>query len=196
MVNYKGFEKDSAALNAYLQDLAGNPPADGSKKAEKLAYYINLYNAATVKLILQHYPLHSIKDIEKPWDRKWIQVGGKTLSLGEIEHDILRKMDEPRIHFAINCASYSCPNLRDEAFEADQLEMQLQQCTRDFINDPSKNKISKDLMVLSQLFQWYKDDFTHSDKLATYIDPFTEVAVERDARVKYMEYDWSLNESE
>lgn len=192
-VDYKSLKNDENKLDDYLGYLAGNVPS-GSDEKEKLAYYINLYNAATVKLILDHYPVKSIKDINAPWDKKWVQVGEKVVSLGHIEHKILRKMKEPRIHFAINCASYSCPKLLNEAFTASRLELQLQKVARDFVGDPSRNKITSDQLYLSNIFKWYGKDFTEKSTLAVYIDQLSDTAIAADAKIDYLKYDWSLNE--
>lgn len=194
-VNYRGFMKDSTALNDYLEHLGENAPAEDSGRNEKLAYYINLYNAATVKLILDHYPLKSIKDIKKPWDREWVKVGKATLSLGQIEHDILRKMKEPRIHFAINCASLSCPKLWNRAFTANELDEQLHMVTRGFVRDNTHNRISRDAVELSKIFKWYKGDFTEEGSLLEYIAPYTEIRPDHYARISYKDYNWSLNEA-
>ena len=131
-VNYQGFQKDSVRLNSYLETLVSNAPDPESwSEDEQLAYWINVYNAFTIKLIVEHYPVASIKDIgskiqipfiNSPWDIKFIVINGEKLDLNNVEHGILRKkFNEPRIHFAVNCASFSCPKLRNEAFEADKL---------------------------------------------------------------------------
>jgi hypothetical protein len=193
-VNYKGFKKDSAALNTYLDILAKNAPTNQWSKPEKLAYYINLYNAATVKLILDNYPLKSIKDIKSPWDKEWVIIGKKVYSLGDIEHKILRKMEEPRIHFAINCASYSCPKLINSAYLPLTIEAQLKAATFDFINDVTRNKITNNELQLSNIFKWYKSDFTTKVSLQEYIQPYSKTPIDTNAKVKYIDYDWSLNE--
>ncbi|HMB63936.1 MAG TPA: DUF547 domain-containing protein [Eudoraea sp.] len=192
-VDYKSLKNDKNKLDEYLGYLAGNVPS-GSDEKEKLAYYINLYNAATVKLILDHYPVKSIKDINAPWDKKWVHLGEKLVSLGDIEHKILRRMNEPRIHFAINCASYSCPKLLNEAFTSSQLELQLQKAARDFVGDPSRNKIASDRLQLSNIFKWYIKDFTENSALVVYIDQLSDTAIAADAKIDYLKYDWSLNE--
>ena len=140
-VDYEGFKTDRDKLTEYLIYLADHPIAENAPKDERLAYFINLYNAGTVQLILEKYPLKSIKDIFRPWGKDRIRYGGEMISLGDIEHKILRKMDEPRIHFAINCASYSCPKLQKKAFLASSMETQLEHAAIDFINDPTKNNI-------------------------------------------------------
>ncbi|MFK7813026.1 MAG: DUF547 domain-containing protein [Maribacter sp.] len=194
-VNYKAFQNDSAALNEYLNFLAENSPVKGWSKNEKLAYYINLYNAATVKLILDNYPTNSIKDIKNPWGKDWVKTGDGLISLGDIEHKILREMNEPRIHFAINCASYSCPKLLNKAFTASKMEAQLQSVTLDFINDKSRNIISKEKLQLSNIFKWYKKDFTENGSLADYIKPYTAIEIDADTNIDYLKYDWNLNEA-
>ncbi|MRI01793.1 DUF547 domain-containing protein [Kriegella sp. EG-1] len=192
-VNYAAFKTDKVDLETYLDQLNKNSPSDTWSKNEKLAYYINLYNAATVKLILDNYPLKSIKDINSPWDKKWVLVGGKKYSLGSIEHKILRKMDEPRIHFAINCASYSCPKLINTAFTADKMEAQLEAATIDFINDSSRNKISENNIQLSNIFKWYKTDFTDKSSLIDYLNKYAKIKASENAKLSYLNYDWGLN---
>jgi len=124
-VNYKGFIRDKATFEEYLTLLSKNPPNKKTwSKAAQLAYWINAYNAFTVKLIIDHYPVKSIKDIKKGipflnsvWDMEFFHIGGKEMNLNDIEHDLIRRQfKEPRIHFAVNCASYSCPRLRNEAY--------------------------------------------------------------------------------
>lgn len=194
-VDYKAFKNDSEALNNYLIHLAENSPKKDWSKNEKLAYYINLYNAATVKLILDNYPVKSIKDIKNPWGIDWVKTGDGILSLGDIEHKVLRKMNEPRIHFAINCASFSCPKLLNKAFTASQMEKQLNAATHDFINDKTRNIISKEVMQLSNIFKWYKKDFTTNGSLADYIKPYTAIEVNNETDIDFLKYDWNLNET-
>jgi len=194
-VDYAAFVKDIGKLEAYLDHLNKNAPNEKWSKNEKFAYYINLYNAATVKLIIDNYPLKSIKDISSPWDKKWVLVGGKKLSLGNIEHEILRKMDEPRIHFAINCASYSCPKLINQAFLPETMEAQLETATMDFVNDSSRNKISENKIQLSNIFKWYKGDFTDNGTLIDYLNRYSKTKANKKAKVSYLTYDWGLNES-
>ena len=139
-VNYKGFIADKTLLEEYLGLLSTNPPNKTWTKEEQLAYWINAYNAFTVKLIVDHYPVRSIKDIKKGvvfinsvWDMEFFTIGGKKMNLNDIEHGIIRKeFKEPRIHFAVNCASLSCPPLRNEAFTASQLDEQLSDQTKFF----------------------------------------------------------------
>ncbi len=194
-VDYAGFKKDIGELDEYLKLLAKNPPTNHWTKNDKLAYYINLYNAATVKLIVDHYPLKRIKDIPNRWKKKWIKVGNEVTSLNNIEHEVLRKMNEPRIHFAINCASYSCPKLLNVAFTPQSMERLLSKTTVDFVNDKSRNRFDNEKAQLSKIFKWYKGDFTENVPLLEYINQYLENPVSKKAKVEYLDYDWSLNEA-
>jgi len=191
-VDYEGLLEQRASLEAYLLMLAENAPDEDWPVQELLAYYINLYNARTAYLILEHYPVESIKDIKGAWTKEIVRIGDKKLSLGALEHSILRKMNEPRIHFAINCASASCPKLLNEAFRPDRLEQQLDRVAGEFINDPKHNRITEEGAELSKIFQWYRKDFKEGD-LKGYINAYARTPVPENARIRYREYDWSLN---
>ena len=192
-VDYNSWQEDQEDLNAYLQTLAQFPPDEATSKNHKLAYWINAYNALTVQLILENYPLKSIKEIKSPWDTPCFSTGGKEYSLGDIEHKILRKMDEPRIHFAINCASASCPNLLNRAFQEKQLESQLVEVTESFLKDPTKNKINSDQLELSKIFLWFGKDFGSKAERLSFIEAYSGVRLDR-PKIDYLSYDWSLNE--
>ncbi len=194
-VDYKNFRKEIGLLNSYLDQQTKNPVSEYETKESKLVYYINLYNAATVKLILDNYPLGSIKDLKGPWNRQVVTIRNKQLSLGDIEHNILRKMDEPRIHFAINCASYSCPKLLNEAFTVEKLEDLLEKSARNFVNDPKRNVITKEKAMLSQIFKWYKKDFTNKVSLTDYINQYSTIKITKETSIEFINYDWSLNAS-
>ncbi|WP_230407005.1 DUF547 domain-containing protein [Pontibacter cellulosilyticus] len=204
-VDYGNFLKDNVELDSYLQALsAGIPDSQNWTREEQLAYWINAYNAFTVKLILENYPLKSIKDLNSPisvpflnsiWDKKFINLGGKKYSLNNIEHNILReKFQEPRIHFAINCASVSCPKLRNEAYIASKLNQQLEDQAETFINDPSKNKLLPSNPKLSKIFSWFGADFEKQGNLRNYVNRYADIKVKADANIDYMEYDWNLND--
>ncbi|MCO5724638.1 DUF547 domain-containing protein [Robiginitalea marina] len=194
-VNYSGFAGDRAQLQAYLDTLSGHVPGEHWTREARLAYYINLYNAGTVMLIVQHYPLKSIKDISDPWGRKFLRIGEAQVSLEDVEHGILRKMDEPRIHFAINCASLSCPRLQARAYTEKELEKQLQTAAREFVNDPLRNRFSDNKAHLSRIFKWFKGDFTGRGlSLVQFVNPYLATPLPDDARVEYLPYDWSLND--
>ncbi len=194
-VDYKGFKKDEAKLDAYLKMLSENEPANSWSVQELLAYYINLYNAATVKLIVENYPLKSIKDIDGAWTKGRVSIGDKKLSLGGIENGILRKMNEPRIHFAINCASVSCPKILNEAFTASKINEQLEKATIEFINS-DKNDINASNPKISSIFDWYAKDFTVNGKkdVIGYINKYAKTKINTDASIGYKNYDWNLNE--
>lgn len=202
-VSYKGFRQDAARLEVYLRTLSECPPAKNWTVDERLAYWINAYNAFTVKLILDHYPVQSIKDIgpklaipllNSVWDLKFFRIGGEEMSLNRIEHDILRKeFDEPRIHFAIVCASHSCPKLLNRAYVASSMQQQLQQAAVAFINDPERNRIAPDRLELSSIFNWFKGDFTKKGTLTQFVARYAHVKVHDRAKVSFLEYDWSLN---
>lgn len=203
-VNYKGIIKDKATLDKYLDLLSSNPPSSKWSKNEKMAYWINAYNAFTVKLIVKHYPVKSIKDIgssiqipfvNTPWQYKFFEIGGEKMKLDEIEHKILRKdFDDPRIHFALVCASYSCPRLRNEAYTASKLDKQLDDQARYFLANKKKNEISANKLLLSKYFTWYKGDFTKNSSLIEYLNKYAPVKINKDADISYKDYNWSLNE--
>lgn len=204
-VNYQGFVQDKAKLQRYLDTLSQNPPDTSTwSEAEQLAYWINAYNAFTVKLIVDNYPLESITELHPTlhvpgvntvWHKKFFRIGNQKSSLDEIEHQILRKQfNEPRIHFAINCASKSCPPLRPEAYEAGKLEEQLQEQARSFINNPKYNHIETNRAEVSKIFSWFTGDFTRQGSLQEYLNKYSTVQLKADAAIAYKDYDWSLNE--
>jgi len=155
-----------------------------------------------VKLILNYYPVTSIKEIagsvpfiNSPWDIKFIKIGDNITDLNTIEHEILRKkFNDPRIHFAINCASVSCPKLRDEAYNASRLDKQLNEQAIEFINDATKNEVNGRSVKLSMVFYWFQGDFEIDSTLLTYLNQFATVQADEDASIEYLEYDWALNE--
>ncbi|TDU42966.1 uncharacterized protein DUF547 [Gelidibacter sediminis] len=196
-VDYKEFKKDHDKLKAYLTKLSETPPNAEWSVQELLAYYINLYNAATVDLILDNYPLKSIKDISRPWGKDFVKIGDKVVSLNTIEHGILRKMNEPRIHFAINCASISCPKLLRDAFLADKIQEQLQKATDEFINS-NQNDISENNPKLSKIFDFYTSDFKLNGKtdLIGFINQYSRIKINPKAKYSFKDYDWRLNEQD
>ncbi len=193
-VDYKGFKNDAKALQVYLDELAANVPQKSWSKDAILAYWINAYNAFTVKLILNDYPVNSIKDIKDPWGKKFFTLGTKKYSLEEIEHKILRKMNEPRIHFAINCASFSCPNLSNEAFTELNLDKQMETATIAFINDKNKNAITPDKVEISKIFDWFSADFKSNGSIIDFLNRYSTTKIKTNAVISYKEYNWSLND--
>ena len=193
-VDYKGFATSKGNLEDYLKYLSQNPPTNSWSKEEVLAYYINLYNAGTVGLILENYPLKSIKDISRPWTKERISVGSKMISLDDIEHGILRKMGEPRIHFALNCASISCPKLSNDAYTSKDIYTQLEKAAKEFIRS-DKNDINLSHPTISPIFDWYCKDFIQEDNtVIDFINRYAKIKVIPDAKISYKKYDWRLNE--
>ena len=205
MVNYKGLKADQKEFNSYLNMLSKNPPAASWSKQEQMAYWINAYNAYTIRLILDHYPLKSIKDIGSsiqipfvttPWASKFFTIGGEKMSLDEIEHGTLRKKyNDPRIHFALVCASMSCPRLRPEAYTAAKLEQQLDDQGRDFLNNPAKNKITAGKTQLSKYFDWYKGDWNdNGQSVVKWVNKYSTTKITDNTEISYLDYNWKLNE--
>jgi hypothetical protein len=194
VVNYAGIKKHHKPLKAYLETIRVNAPDDTWSRQDQIAYYMNAYNAMTIDLIVRNYPLKSIKDIKDPWEQRNWRISKKSISLEEIEHKILRKMNEPRIHFGINCASFSCPPLMNEAFTAAKVDVQLERLAVQFINDPKRNKITADRIEISNIFRWFKKDFTKNGDLIDFLNKYSKVPIDKNARVRHMDYDWSLNE--
>jgi hypothetical protein len=204
-VDYRGFIKDSVEFNKYLKDLSANPPNKTWSRNEQLAYWINAYNAFTIKLITMYYPLKSIKDIgssiqipfvNTPWDLKFINVGKDRLDLNNIEHGILRKRyKDPRIHMVLVCASKSCPVLLNEAYEAGKIEQQLTKQTETFLADNFRNKITPDDPQISMIFKWYSMDFDNGgNTVRDFVNRHSKIKLSPGAKIGYVEYDWSLNE--
>jgi hypothetical protein len=193
-VNYEKIKKNKAELETILDEFSNNQPTnkDWSKK-EELAYFINTYNIYTLKVVVENYPTKSIKDINNAWDEKLIPSYKASLSLSDVEHKILRKMNEPRIHFAINCASISCPNLENKAFEPATLENQLELATKSFINDKTKNMFSEKEIKISEIFNWFASDFKVNGSVIDYINKYATTKIDKKAKLKYLEYNWSLN---
>lgn len=205
-VNYKAFMKDSVEVNKYLNLLTANPPNEKTwTREEQMAYWINAYNAFTIKLITKYYPLKSIKDIgssiqvpfvNTPWDIKFITIGKEKMDLNNIEHGILRKKyNDPRIHMALVCASKSCPVLLNEAYDPKQLDKQLNRQAQIFLEDPKRNRIARENTQLSMIFKWYSVDFNKDGRsLRDFVNSHSPVKITENTRITYLDYDWSLNE--
>ena len=205
-VNYVGLKSNSQALESYLDLLAVTAPDELPTFQDGLAFWINAYNALTIKGVLDHYPTTSVRKI-KPlggfFSRIKFQVGGRNYTLNNIEHDIIRyEFGDPRIHFALVCASVGCPILENRAFFPDTLEERLDNATTNFINHPEKVRLDREnrVLYLSKIFEWYEEDF--EDIHGTVIDFITEYLAEADAaflkkedtQIRYLKYDWCLNE--
>ncbi|SHM02963.1 DUF547 domain-containing protein [Hymenobacter psychrotolerans] len=204
-VSYKGFLADQRELNRYLELLSQHPPTAEWSRKDQMAFWINAYNAYTIRLILDHYPVQSIKDIGSkiqiplvttPWAARFFRIGGEKMSLDDIEHGTLRKhYNDPRVHFALVCASVSCPPLRNEAYTAARLEQQLEQQGRLFLNDPTKNRIARAGAQLSRYFDWYKGDWNQNGQsVVKWVNRYSATRLEPGATITFLDYDWRLNE--
>lgn len=205
LVDYAALKTD-ARLPAYLAVLETVDP-DALPRVERLAYWINTYNAVTLKLMADHWPVASIMKLNegKPWDLPLFRPLGSAerLTLNHIEHEIIRKQfDEPRIHFVLVCAAISCPPLLSAPYEAGQLEAQLERQTRAFLRDSRHNRYdaAAHTLRLSPLFDWYADDFGGANRVPDYVRPFLREAdqralskIKRPPAVVFTDYDWSPN---
>lgn len=204
-VNYETFLSNAEDLDSYIFSLSLIPPEENWTKNEKLAYWINAYNALTIQIILKHYPIQSMHDIRVDidkkndalgmlWDIKCFDLGEKKLSLNEIEHSIMRKkFTDPRIHFAMVSGAVSSPKLRKEAYEGLTLNNQLKEQTTRFINNNSKNRLAQNKLELSQIFDWYKNDFTADGTIVDFIKKYTSIEINPSVNPTYLNYDWKLN---
>lgn len=209
-VDYARLKDNPGDLDRYLDAVAAVAADDFARwpRENRLATLLNLYNAQTLRLIIDHYPLKSIRDIGllpgAAWRKKIVRFGGETLSLDHLEHHILRPLyREPRIHFALVCAARGCPPLRREPYVGAHLETQLDDQARRFLANRAKNRFdaASGTLWLSPIFDWYQRDFTETaGSLATYVEPFlpesTRTALSHvpDARIRFTDYDWSLND--
>jgi hypothetical protein len=208
-VNYEAWKAnpdDLAKLQGYIDELAAFDTSSLTG-AEQLAFWINAYNASTIHEVLQRYPVDTIRPNtlgvipERSFfvDEKHV-VGGKNYSLDGMENNVLRMLGEPRIHFAINCASTSCPKLLNEAYDARKLNGQLDRQGQAFINDPTRNQfdVSTNTAKLSKIFDWFEGDFESEGGVAAFLLTFAEgdaktVLGNSDIEIQYLNYDWSLN---
>ncbi len=193
-VNYKALRADKAALSAYCQTLSDNPVQENWTREEKMAYWINAYNAFTLKLIIDNYPTKSILNFDggKTWDVRRIKLGDKKYSLNNLENDILRpQFKDPRIHFVLNCAAKSCPPLWNHAYTDENLEAALDARAQAFVNNPKFNKLSSSRGQVSKIFDWYGADF---GDLKKFLNQYSETKLKSTATVMFNEYNWDLNE--
>lgn len=206
LFNYGGVDTDDQdSLKNYINVLTALDPRKLNRPEQK-AYWINLYNALTVDLILNKYPVASITKLGQgwfsfgPWNDVLTSINGRELTLNDIEHRILRPIfDDPRIHYAVNCASMGCPNLHRIAYTSDNVEALMEEAAEDFINHPRAMSFKGDHLVLSSIYDWYQVDFGGSERgvlehLSRYADPYLKQRLlQFDGAIKY-DYDWSLNE--
>jgi hypothetical protein len=207
-VDYRGLvDRGRPALDAYLSALStGSSAESGWVRSERLAFWINAYNAYTIRLILDHFPLASIRSIGvlplAAFRTRFIPLGAgrASISLNTIENDILAQFQDPRVHFSIVCASKSCPALRSEAYRASSIDQQLERDALAFVNDPSKNRwdASSRTLYLSSIFKWFRKDFERTDEtlpgfVGRYLRQPGGAALPNGTRIVFLDYDWSLN---
>ncbi len=199
--------EDKNALNLYLKKLQ-SIPVSKLNRLEQKAYWINLYNALTVKVILDHYPVKSIRNIDispgflsdGPWDKKLVSIENEHISLNDIEHRILRPIwQDNRVHYAVNCASLGCPNLQPLAYTSTNIEALLIKGAKEYINHPRGAKIQGNKLTLSSIYNWFQEDFGRSkadliQHLLQYSNNDLAAGLENfSGKIKY-KYDWTLNE--
>ena len=207
-VDYKAFKKDGgAALNAYLKKLQATD-ATALSRNEQFAFWANLYNAKTIDIILEHYPVKTIRDIDisgffsnGPWDKKVVTVNQTELSLNDIEHVIMRgTYKDPRVHYSVNCASVGCPNLPSEAFTGAELEEQLEAGARAYVNSPRGISVQNGRIQASKIYSWYQVDFGDSEAgvlkhALKYAKPELAAQIKAINDIDGFGYDWSLNDT-
>lgn len=219
LVDYATLQSAPEELERYLEALSAVEAAEFERwpADEQLAFLINAYNAFTLKLIVDHYPLDSIRDIgrfwQSPWKRRFFTLLGEEMHLDQIEHEIIRepgRFDEPRIHFAVNCASIGCPALRPEPFTAADLDAQLEDSTKRFLGDASRNRYRDGSLEVSSIFKWYREDFERgwrgTDTLGAFLTLYADaLSLDADTReqlaggavqFRFLNYDWNLNRLE
>ncbi|SHO52267.1 DUF547 domain-containing protein [Desulfopila aestuarii] len=217
-VDYRGLAKSHSILTGYLDTLSAISQTDFDTwpKSNQLAFLINAYNGWTVELILSRYPdLTSIKDLgslfQSPWKKKFIPLFGKQLSLDDIEHGLIRgsgRYNDPRIHFAVNCASIGCPALKNRAYRGEILDQQLEEATTSFLTDRSRNRLKNKTLEVSSIFKWYRDDFEKGWRQANTLGQFfalygESLGLDAETRksvaagrigIDFLDYDWQLND--
>lgn len=198
-VDYKGFRKSKAVLNVYLDELEKTIPGKTWSSNQAKAFWMNVYNAYSIKLILESYPLKEITAIKRngknAWKIPFAKVGGATYSLDYIEHKILRRWhDDPRIHVGLNAGSKSGPKFANYIYTEKNVDQKLETSMKNFINDTTKNKVSNNKLEISKIFDWYKEDFTYKTTIIEYINKYATVKANDDAVVTFLEYDWALND--
>jgi hypothetical protein len=201
-VRYAAWKENSAdvqALKEIINQIGASGPSSEEREAQ-LAYYINAYNALVLAGVLDRYPIRSVRDVAPFYGfftQNNVTIAGKKTSLYALERKLLiPRFQEPRIHFAINCASRSCPPLRSEAYTAARLDEQLNEMTRAFLNNSSEAiKPTGNDYAVSRIFDWYKDGFVASGGTVAFINKYRKESIPSDAKVSFQEYNWSLNEA-
>jgi hypothetical protein len=199
---------DRAALDVYIHGLAGRAISSYPRE-QQFAYWVNLYNALTIQIVLDAYPVESIRDIDispglfsdGPWDATLLFIEEEAVTLNDIEHRILRPIwNDPRVHYVLNCASLGCPNLGARAFAAGEMEVMLDDAARTHINSPRGARIENNALVVSRIYDWFHEDFGEGEEaviahLRQYAGPGLEAALMVSDGIDSYEYDWALNDA-
>ncbi len=213
-INYKGL-KDDARFRQYIRILEESDPPSIAPE-DTLAYWLNVYNAFTLKVVCDHYPLESIRDLNNGplifaylfrttvWDKELITLNGKPYTLDQVEHEYIRPIGDARVHFAMVCAAKSCPSLRTEAYSTDRVNDQLDQQGRLFMSQAKKNRfdLPNKRIFISKIFDWFEEDFVRDSGsvikfIARFVSPDVArqlLLLEQELDIDYIDYDWSLNE--
>lgn len=199
--------EDRSELDGYIDALAAVPLAE-HRREEQLAYWINLYNALVVRLVLEHYPIASILDVEGrpggregPWDLELVTIDGTALSLHDIRHRILRPIwRDPRLHYALSCGAVGCPSLKPEPYRGERIDKQLTKAAMAYINDPRCIQVDEDRLMVSSIYRWYKEDFGGTDRavishLMAYAEPRLAMLLQDFESVSPDMFDWRLNDA-
>ena len=213
-IDYSKLKPDTSKLDEFILGIESleRKEFDTWSREQQMAFLINAYNALTIRLILDNYPeITSIKDlgglfINSPWDKNLFTLFKRETTLNFIEHQLLRKLyKDPRVHFVLVCASRSCPPMKNEAYVEDKLEQQLTDATINFMRDPERNRFNteENKVEISKIFKWYKKDFTKAaGSLNAYVAPLmtddkelSTLIANKNTRIKFLDYDWSLNDS-
>lgn len=198
-VNYKGFIEDIKEFDEYLREVREHAPMKDWSRSEKKAFYINAYNAYTIKFIITKYPVKSVKDVKFSgkdiWSFKMVQIGPTKYTLSQVEDNILRRMNDPRIHFAINCGATSCPKMLNAAYLPETLNGQLTRSTKNFVRNTAHNTLGPKKVKISKIFEWYAEDFKKDgNSIIKFLNEYGQVTIKEDAKIEYKEYNWELNE--
>lgn len=192
VVDYDKILKDMKEINAIASNFSKISPNKSWSEAEVKTYWINVYNVNIIRLLTQNYPIKSINYIREPFQVKFIEYDGEKISLDFIEHDILRPLNDPRIHFALHSTAISSPLLKGTAYYANTIDYDLDVATSNFINDGTKNTIGTATCQLSKVFEWYFTDFIGPITIVQFINKYSNTKITDDTKLTFSEFDWNL----
>ena len=193
-VDYAKIKENQAQLTTIIQSFEKTSPEKIWEKNEKLAYWINAYNAYTLQLVVNYYPIKSTNEIKDIYKINFIEYKGIKISLDYVEHEILKSLEDPRYHFVINCAANGSPILNNEAIEPATIDRQMNNAARLFLNDGSKNLITESTANLSKIFDWYAGEFVTIKPFIEFVNQFSVNKVTEKTEIKFNEFNWSLNQ--